>query len=137
MTSQEKAKLLRSMKRTAKTFCEDEGIPAILIQFKALPKNDYGVYCYDTGVGAPKPDLIMIDVEKENDYVKTFFHELIHHWQRYANLGNWYAECHKKDYSWWTRHISHKTPREVYLNSVIEVEARSFARSIVEDLDSD
>lgn len=111
----ERVVLLKQMVESAKVFCEDEGISVPVINCGNLPKDDYGMY-------RPDGKLILIDMNKENDYVMTFFHELIHHWQ-WQCIGSWYAHPFYNGYS------------SQYFESAAEVEARSFAQSIVEELD--
>src|SRR2546425_8562404 len=108
------------MKRTAKIFCEDEGIPVVTIMFHSLRVvGAFGIY-------STPYSLIVIDTERENDHVMTFFHELIHHWQHSKIPKGWYKR--------WIGRIPHSD--SIYRDSTNEVEARSFARSICEDLDS-
>ncbi|HEX4922204.1 MAG TPA: hypothetical protein VFV92_15875 [Candidatus Bathyarchaeia archaeon] len=124
LTPEERVDLIQQMIETAELFCKTEDIPMVNLSFEKLDFTTNGEYNH-------KLLLIRLDLDKNNDHVRTLFHELFHHWQ-WCKIPKWYERA----YGFWTRHVFHVTTIEKYFNSRLEVEARSFARSTIEELDA-
>lgn len=136
MNVEDQKRLLEKMDSLIDAFCSDHKISKPKLLFRELDGGTYARHVTNEFGEC----FIKINVHlrrTENQLIESLYHELTHHWQKKTIGYQWYdknkeAQIKERYPSRWKR-FWHSDEFRDYLESSIEVEARSFARSMMEN----